>query len=256
MKWIVSIILVLLSQYALCCECVTIPFNLLYQKTDFIAKAKIIYVDTSEQNNQYRDIEIEILSLYKGQPTTALKINNHLNNDCGIYTPKNSIWLIFASYDINGILHFGICSGSIQIDKYKDLADSSFSKKYHERYLNRRLEVLEFLKNKEFNFVDKYDLMVNFDFPFLQDLKGFDVKSQIFAVYELTIRKDLSVKEVKPIMEFDNADLSNKMFDQLKTASIRTRWVKEIPKETKKLLIFFYYPAESGYKSFISVFAL
>ena len=253
MKLVISFLFTLISFSSFACECISHPFMVQYHQSDFIATAKILKVSGDELASEYRHVDIEIIELFKGEITSSIKEVNVNRNNCGIFTPENTTWLIFASKDSDGVLQIDACSGAQEIkeipydDKYPNY------KKNVEANLSRTLEILSYLKKENLSSTNEYHLTPNIPSSCYRDLKGFECTRQTFSVFELTVQKDLSISNIKAVKEFDNIELSSKLFTCIKQNTIiNTFKVKQIPTTTKVLVICFFYPAEGEYKSFIS----
>ena len=230
-----------------------------YANSDFVATVNVLNVD-SEKDENYLNLQIEILELYKGNQTDLLKIPKS-RGTCGIYTPENTKWLIFASKDKNGNLTFGYCSGAKQINKK---FDSKRLKKYphveidHKRNIERKIELLRYLKKEKIKPQNEFKLHSSFSLESMKKFKGYEVNKDKFALYELTIDKDLSVLTVKELKAFDNEKLSMELLEFIsENVSIgRKGKLNEIPEQTKIVLGLYYYPPEEENASFIGTFAL
>ena len=74
-------------------------------------------------------------------------------------------------------------------------------------------------------------------------------------MYQLTVEKDLSISKIKALKEFDNQKLSKALLAYLKEkAKLNTRNISAIKKRTQLIVVYYFYPAEKEYQSFISEF--
>lgn len=246
-------LLLLLPDYSFACDCTNLPFMARYHTSDFIARVRIIKASKDEINSIYRNIDIQILELFKGKTVNSLKVVSNTRSTCGISTPENTDWVIFASYDDSGNLSFASCSGSQQIEKVPYDEKYPNYKKNIEAKLSRKLETLTYLKKENLILTNEYHLTPNLSRLCFDDLKGLSNGNQLFSVFELTVQKDLFISDLIATKEFDNKELAQKLLTCLKqTTKINAYKIKEIPAPTKVLIILFYYPAEGEDKSFIS----
>ncbi len=247
----------LISVGAFGCSCVTIPLLDRYQRSEFIATVKIFKVTQDNQNADYHDIEIEGIDVYKGNPISKLKVVSMLNTSCSFLPSENTTWLIFASKDHNGFLSFGSCSGSMQVDRQFDLVKYPNVDINYKKTLNLKLEALEFLKRNNISAVNQFNLRIANDVePCKENLQNFNERNR-FAVYELTVNQDLSIEDIRTIKGFDNKELSEKLTNCMREIiEIRTDNLDGIPNNTSIILMYFYYPAENKFPSFISVWDL
>jgi hypothetical protein len=258
-KILLTILFIAISSKMLACTCMIQKVIDRYAKSDFVATVNVLNID-SEKDDNYLNLQIEILELYKGNQTDLLKIPKS-RGTCGIYTPENTKWLIFASKDKNGNLTFGYCSGAKQIDKKFDskrLKKNPNVEIKHKRNLERKIELLQYLKREKIRPQNEFGLHSSFSLESMKKLKGYDVNKERFALYELTVDKDLSVLNVKELKAFDNEKLAEELLEFIReNISIgRKGKLNEIPERTKIVLGLYYYPSENKNLSFVGTFAL
>ena len=257
MKKTILILFLFITNYVFSCECMTTKLIDRYQKSEFIAKVKVIKVSEYNAENYYQNADIEIIELFKGNKINNIKISSNIRSSCGLYVPENSVWLIFAQIDNKGNLSFGYCSGSIQIDK------NMISKEYPNAEINRKksielkLSVLKFLSSQNLKNTNEYNLRLTYSKACDNDFKGYEVQKIKFAVYEITIEKDLTISKIEPLQEFDNKQLSEEILKCMKeNLKVDNRKISVIQNTTKIGKIFYYYEADKEYKSFIGEFDL
>lgn len=252
MKKILTIIIILtISSQSFACSCRIVPLLERIANSEFVAKAKILNIQPNENDKNLHDIEIDILELYKGDNIRNLKIYSVSNSSCSFFTPENTTWLIFANKNKNGELSFGFCSGAQQLDRKFDSEKYANSKENFKKSFELKLQVLEYLKNKDIEPLNEFDLRVSFSYKCLKNFKGFKDVTERFALYELTIAKDLSLIDVKSIKEFDNDNLKDDLLKCLKESFITDINKKEINNDTKIIIGLYYYSDEKGNNSFI-----
>ncbi len=235
------------------CDCVVFPFDQHYQQSDFIAVAKIINIDSSLHEQDQRDIEIEIITLYKGIAITKLKIDNHLKTMCGIYTPLNSTWLIFANKNKEGVFSFGDCSRSVQLNPIANPYFDALSKSRFEASISRMLHVLDFLKEHQNTFTVTTNVMISENSWRDSSLKGYEEQAYNFAAYELVFEPGQTINQIQTLKSFQNKQLTDTIKERLKKAKIYPYPKNAKADSPQKLLIlFFFYAKEDTYPSFVS----
>ncbi len=244
--------LLLIAIESFSCECVYTPLLEKYQRSDFIATVKITKVIQDENNKDYHDIDFELINIYKGASINKLKIESLVNSSCSFLPSENTTWLIFASKDHKGFLSFGACSGSEQINREFDLIKYPNVDVKYKKNIELKLAVLDFINGNKISVDNKFKL-IPIDYKLcLDSVKGFNEKDR-FAVYELLINRNLSIKNIRILKQFNNKDLSKKLTVCLRdNLKIRARNMDEIPEKAKIILIYFYYSAEKEYPSFVS----
>ncbi len=224
-----------------------------FQKSEFIAKVKVKRVSEYKLENYYQNADIEIIDLFKGSKIKSIKIISDFQSSCGLYVPENSVWLIFAQIDSKGNLSFGHCSGSIQIDKNMTSKEYPNAEKNRKKSIERKLSALKFLSSQNIKNTNEYNLSLTYTKACENDFKGYDAPKTKFAVYEITIEKDLKISKIKPLQEFDSRQLSDEIMKCLnENLKVDNRKIFEIKNITKVIMIYYYYEAEEEYKSFIS----
>ncbi len=245
MKWFLLLLSFSISAKLSACECFAENFDTRYQKSDLIATAKILSISDWDPNNENRKIEIQILELFKGKDTNSLKILSTNWKNCGIWTSKNTVWLIFASFDLKGDLVTGLCSGSMQIDNIPEHSWNPGYKQLIESKIQRSLEMLTYLKSIKLSNINEYGLVIDLPLECIHGLGEHEAIKQIFAVYEVSVSKSLSITAVKTLKAFDNKEISQKLLACIKNkGKVNTEKLKDIPYNTKVIVIYFYYPGE------------
>lgn len=195
MKKYLFFLFILYSGNLMACSCVTPSFMSLYYQSDFIAKAKILKVTPAGNNSEFNEITIQIIELYKGEMITSIKAVSYLKDGYGIVLTENSTWLLFANINAQGTLRFDYCSGSEQIDKEFDLVHYPKLKQRFEKWLDRTIDLLHFLKKEKLAQTNEFSLGIKYALPDKENLEGYVVSKQTFAIYELTVLKDMNVKK-------------------------------------------------------------
>lgn len=234
------------------CRCSTNTTLEYYRGADFVATARIVTIQPDSQNQRYHDITIDIITLYKGEPIDSLKITSILNSSCAFYTPEGSTWLIYASKDSNGVLSFGSCSGSLQLDRqFDETKYAGLTRNYAER-IRLKEETLNYLKAHKDVANNPYKLTVNYTDDCINIFKGFQVTNRM-AIYEVKVSANFAIKNIQVPRSFNNKDLSARIIDCLKqNLRISSKELPELPKDTSLLLIYYYYPGQENHQSFIS----
>lgn len=245
MKTLLVILLLFFSNLHFACSCLPMNINERISTSDFIAKVKIKKIWPDSENKNLSNIEIEILELYKGVSIKRMKIYSAQMTSCSFFTPENTTWLVFASKDKDGILKFGFCSGSQNIDKNFNSSQ-------------RKIQLLKYLKSEKINMKSKTDVAYIINSDFLKKFNGVTEPKNNFALYEIAINKDLTIKSVKAIKEFQSQEINNEIVEILKTKSkvFAKNRESKITQEEKIIIPLFYYPKEKNNKSFISPYHL
>ncbi len=240
--------------------CICMPVRILQRATeaDFIATAKILEVTRDEANDRYHSVKIEIIDIYKGRRVDELKADFGTGS-CAMYTPENTSWLIFAWKNGNGDLSFGYCAGAEQLDKVHKSSRHTAeqlekAQTNYRRSIRKKLELLLYLKKRNFQLKNKYGLKTYFLNDCIRDIRGYQIESRPFAFYELEIDTSLAVTNIKALKQFGVNELDSKVLNCVKNDLVlqARKNEKSIPKPTKIILGLFYYEGNDRYKSFIS----
>src|SRR5699024_9081165 len=122
----------------------------------------------------------------------------------------------------------------------------------------RKMQMLKYLKSQKISMTSKNNVAFVINSDSLKKFNGLTESKNNFALYEIVINKDLSIKSVKPIKEFQTNGINNEILEILKTKSkvyARNR-ESAISEEEKIIIPLFYYPKEKNDKSFISPYDL
>ena len=255
-KILFILLLITIPSNSLACTCKAQRVIDRYAKSDFVATVNVLSVD-SEIDDDYLNLKIEIITLFKGNKIKLLKIRKTKGRGCAIYTPENTKWLIFASKDENGYLTFGYCSGPKQLDKTFDKEKFPNAELNYYRGLEQKMGLLYSLKKEKIRPQNTYNLYTSFAEKSLDKFKGYDIKNEKNSFYELTVNKDLSVKNVKILKEFDNKNLSKELIEFIKKNIHvgRIGKLNEIPNKTKIILGLYFHPPVKERKSVILPYA-
>lgn len=234
------------------CKCSNVGLADAFKQSEFVAMAKIISITPNKESEQYHDIEVELIDVYKGEKITKLKIYSALHSSCAFYTEKNSTWLIFANKK-DGILTFNYCSASLQVDRKFNLIEYPKLDVKYKSTIDLKLSVLDWLKQNEIFLKEEYKLDVVRDTDCFQLLKGFEGKKKDFAVVSFEINMDFSVSQIKLVKKFDNKELSRAFLRCAKgDISVSHKTLQTLPKKTLLYSIYYFYPSEANDKSFVS----
>ena len=255
MKSFILIVSFFICSTSFACECIKDILVHNFQKSAFVEKIKILKVSKPTADGEYQDATIEVLELYKGKKITTIKIQSSLNTDCNLIVDENTNWLVFAQINRSGILQFDLCSGSMQLDRKMNSIDYPNAQANYIKELNQKIAVLQFFKTKQIAQPNEYNLYLKYNERLHDVFKGYEGESQKNAVYQLTVEKDLSISKIKALQEFDNQRLSKALLAYLKEkAKVNTHNISAIKKRTQLILVYYFYPAEKEYQSFISEF--
>ena len=252
MKKLVFIILLFFCSRIFACDCITFTLSEYYQRADFIAIGKIVQVDSSEHNNTYRDVEIEIIHLYKGKKITKLKLENHQKTLCSIYTPLNSTWLFYADTLPDGSLYLNACTRQSRIDQSPYYTTDSLLKEKIQASLKRELKVLDFLQQTNSSFPKHNGLFLSFNSGTRKKLIGFEEPAYNFSAFELVFNAEMKLDEIIILKSFENPQLADQLKEQLKGVRLNSHSkITAEKKERRFLVLFFFYPPEKEYPGFV-----
>lgn len=253
MRLLILLLSFLITSTCFACECVMMPLVYHVQKSDFIAKVKVLKVSEPTVDGQYQDAQIEILELFKGKKISTIRVWANLKTDCDLRVSENSTWLIFAQNNSAGFLRFDLCSGSLQLDRNFKSREYPNAQNNWTKSIERKLSVLRYLKSNHLTAPNEYDLALESIEKKYEDLRGYSVLKDKFSVYQITVEKNLSISKVKALKEFDNKALSDSLLSYLKVnKKVNSHKVSGIKKRTKLIIIYYYYDADEKNKSFIS----
>ena len=251
MKVCTLIALFFISNAGFACVCISNTLLNDFQHSDFVAKVKVLKVSEATADGEYQDATIEVLELYKGNKITTIKINAKLNTSCNLIVPENSIWLVFANTNQAGFLAFGRCSGSMYLDRKINSNDYPNFEANWINEINQKISVLQFFAAKHINQPNEFDLRLNRQLRGL--FEGYEGEVRSNAVFQLTVEKNLSISKIKALKEFDNQQLSKELLKYLKgSIKISSKNNSGINKRTQLIVVYYFYPAEKEYRSFIS----
>lgn len=254
MRMLILLISFFITTACCACECVMMPLVYYIQKSDFIAKVKVLKVSEPTVDGQYQDAQIEILELFKGKKISTIRVWANLKTDCDLSVSENSTWLIFAQTNSSGFLRFDLCSGSLQLDRDFTSRNYPTAQNNWTESIDRKLAVLRYLKSNHLTSPNEYDLALTSIEQKDEHFRGYTVLKDRFAVFQITIEKNLSISKVKALKEFDNKALSDSLLSYLQiNKKVNSRKVSGIKKRTKLIIIYYYYDADEKNKSFISL---
>ena len=251
MKVCTLIALFFISNAGFACVCISNTLLNDFQHSDFVAKVKVLKVSEATADGEYQDAIIEVLELYKGNKISTIKINASLNTSCNLIVPENSTWLVFANTNQAGFLAFGLCSGSMYLDRKINSNDYPNLEAKWINEINQKISVLQFFAAKHINQPNEFDLRLNRQLRGL--FEGYEGEVRSNAVFQLTVEKNLSISKIKVLKEFDNQQLSKELLKYLKgNIKISSKNNSGINKRTQLIVVYYFYPAEKEYRSFIS----
>jgi hypothetical protein len=257
MKGLLTIIFTFLIAKTFACSCITVSFADQYLRSDFIAVAKIVSIYAGEANTYYSDIEIDIITLYKGNPVTKLKMENPLKSGCGVNAPVNSVWLIYAGKTADGGLAFNYCSAPIRLDQVEAAIYDDKYKIRHQEYVSRTFKLLNFLKEANLSLNAETTVWLNLNRKMFDSLKGYEEPAYNFSAFELLFNTGSELEEIKVLKEFNNKILAKQIKNGLTQATIKEYGKSPIEKKERRFLVLlFFYPPEKEYQSFVSYYFL
>ncbi|SMC88540.1 hypothetical protein [Pedobacter africanus] len=250
-KLIIVLILLLASAKTFACSCAPSLLTDNFQRSQFVAKAKILKVTPDPTNENYHDAEIELLTLYKGERLKKIKIHSVMNTSCAFLPSEKSTWIIFASV-WEGKLSFGACSGSLELGRTFDAVAYPNANKNYSRSIELKQQVIAYLQ--------KHNILNPNPFGFhvyneqLKLLKGYKNKNR-FAVFQLEVNKDLSITDLKLLQGFQNRALNKAVVSNVKeNLKLRNTSGKPVLKPVRMVVFCYFYEQEDTHQSFLSFF--
>lgn len=212
------------------CRCSPTAAAESFQRSSFVATIKLIKITRDSLNANYHNAEIEVLTLYKGQPLKTIKIASVLKTSCRFLPPENSTWLVFASiYD--GILSFGGCSSSLES-----------SGEFESESLT-----LDFLSKH--HITDTNPSKLTYLPPYESVAKKYNNRNKM-AVYRIDVNTDLSINKITSLQKFDNKRL-NRAYLKILKKGLQISKDKKLTKPTY-LIVFCYYGGNNPERTFIA----
>lgn len=238
-----------ISSFACICDSKTITEK--YIESDFVAIVTITKIYPNQKNADSYRADIKINELFKGEKIKSIYVygrsDGNFGSSCDIFIPVNTKLVAYAHKNSVGVYGVGMCSGLLYLNKNRI------------KYQNNELAILNTFKSEKINFTDKtkYREITNSSIE-LEKYKGIQLEKS-YGIFEITFASDLAIKKVEKISGFGNP-----IDDELIEILNRTKWsirnrsgIKNEVEDNRKLLFgFYYYEAEKGNKSFISIYYL
>ncbi len=236
------------------CDCLSPKFTEKYMGADFVARVLIRKVYMNKGENMFYKSDIVIHDLYKGTPIKSIEIegssDGRKRSSCDISLPENTELLVYAREITKRKYRFDSCSGYVILNAENSAANQ------------RELDMLNLLRKRKINYTNKIWFGKRNGFQAeLERFKGVQLNRD-FAMYEMTMSKNMTVKKVEQIIGF-----GNEVDDELRQILEKSAWVSSqfsgegfatntIPEDSKHLVCFYFYKAGKGHKSFVSEYDL
>ena len=235
------LLLLFLPAISYACECTIPSATTKFQMSEFVAKAEIVEFTPDPLNSDYHDATLRIITLYKGEYLSKIKIRSVLNSSCSFLPSKNSTWIIFASMG-DGMLSFGNCSGSMDIGRTFDPIQFPNLARDYSKDIKLQESVISFLSdNKIFNPNPSLLWVNNKDFGYLRRYRN----NNSFSVFQIDINTDLTIAAVKQLKRFRNRKLNRLVYDNLsKTLKCSSGIFGEPPLRPSKVILFCFFNQE------------
>lgn len=227
------------------CKCLNRGVVNDFQTSEFVATARILEISPDLADADYHNAVIQIINLYKGERLTKIKIASRLNTSCSFLPGKNSSWIIFAQRE-QGKLSFGLCSGSINIDRTVDNTKYPSADNNHKDMIAIKEGAIAFLnKNRIFNPNPSALSAYNAE---IESFKGYRNKNS-FAVFEVDVNSDHSIAGIKQLKKFQNMKLNRLVFRSMRT---NLKLYGKTKQSGKLILFCFFYQEKGRRQSFLS----
>jgi hypothetical protein len=237
-----------ISSEAYACSCINFPLTYNFQRSQFVAKAKILKVTQDSSNGEYHDAEIELITVYKGERLTKIKILSRMKTSCSFLPTVNTTWLIFASMQ-DGMLSFGQCSGSLQTDRTFIPPYDTRGPKNYRKSIELKEEILEYLRDHNINPNPPGLAVSNLA---LESIRGYKNKSN-FAVFQIDINPDLSIAGIKVLKKFQNGALNRAVLKQMKANMTFSIGEPKLTKPVQITIVCSFYEGTPATKSMVSI---
>lgn len=244
-----SVLVFLFPVASYACSCATEGVVYKFQQSEFVAKAKIVKITPDTTNSDYHDAVIKIISLYKGEHLAKIKIMSSLNSSCSFLPEENSTWIIFAQR-WQGMLSFGFCSGSINLDRTFDSVMYPNANRNYGNTIKLKEGVISFLcKNKIPN---PNPSMLHASSTKIGSLKGYK-NNNSFAAFQLDVNSDFSIATIKQLKKFQNRKLNRLVYDIMRAdLTLSSRRAQPLTKPTRVILFCYFYKDDDHDQSFLS----
>ena len=260
MKKLLFIPLLLLTIKAIACDCEEPDIIERYMQADFVASVQIVKNYPNEGEEGLYRSDIRIRKLFKGESIPSLHVAGRYDNDslgvvstCDIFIPENTELVVYAYLNQKGQYTIGMCSGLLYLKENGDQRQIAYQEK--------ELKILKTLKdlrlgdaaNIDYWRYDLYSADLDNSLDQLRDM----ALEKVFGLYAMNFNRDLTLDSVEVLSGF-NRTLDTKLVGILKNSN----WSKQLsneeihPEERKQLIGIYYYEAERGNPSFLSIYYL
>ena len=241
------LLLCFLALETFACDCDEPSITEKYSESDFVAKIKILKVYENRRDEQGYRADIRIDKLYKGDSIAFMYVDGRTDEalfwtSCDIFIPENTELIAYAYQNEDGHYMVGMCSGLLYLQENNRNAEAL------------ELEILEVLKNNylDFKITKRYAEQGRLD-EALAKYQGIQLDKH-FSIFELILAPDLTTKSVKTISGF-NAEIDAALKSMLKESEWTSFSSEQdlVPDNSKLLVGIYYYEAERGNESFLSL---
>lgn len=248
------------SIYCYSCECSDYPnVRQRLERNDFVATVKINDFTPDVALKDKYIINIEVLTLYKGENVDEVHYYNIINSSCGFNLPIGSEWLIFASrMKQSDNLAFGACQGATRLfDKLlseKINLDNSDYWKFNNVRNKKDLDLLNYISTNAIpvrsNKVKPFRLNIQ-----QSDLKGFsnsNISGNTVSIFELSFDKNAVLVIKRSLIAMENKNVQNHLnliIKKLESEPVEYHYQKSSSEAFKLLLYFYCLPETSKSKS-------
>lgn len=249
MKRLLIIALSLLSLQSIACRCSPESLVDSYNRSTFIATVKILKVTPNDTNLDCHDLDIKVITLYKGKLANKILANTFQRSSCSFNVTENSTWLIFAELNQNDTPTFSYCSASYQLDKSYNETSYPGLKEARNKRDKMLMETLEFLKTRSDLIINSTGLILSPSQKCNLVIDGYQEQKNNVAIFELTIDPKLFIKKVHVFQTFSNRKMAKAVYNCLKKSSVSPSLQKPLKKQEKLLVFYYLWPSNYDTKS-------
>jgi hypothetical protein len=246
MKFLLTFLVFLIGNQSFACDCAFSTLTDSFIEADFVGRIKILKVYPNQGKEELYKADVEVLEHFKGPFISSIHVvgrsDDKFDNSCSVFYPENSDLLVAAHLTSDGKYVFGMCS-------YKSNFKSHYSRN------QRDLDVIRALSKYDNTNTASYRSIVSPNFSlFLDSKRGIEFDEK-FALFEVILDDQVHPSRVKMIKGF-GVDLDAEILMELYQSTWKLHYYQEsdeIIEPVKLIVPVYFYPADSKYKSILSI---